>query len=216
MCADISVGDTARNPHDTLVTRALAYELHDPRLLGVGYREALARRCVSVGVSQIDNDVDSLTRRAGTLQGDIYQRTVVDTAFGIHKLLTPAECRLGDDERMLVHVADGRIGFARLRDVRQVTARVPFVDGHHGAGLVASAGCVVQRAVQRVRVGGIGDHGRAVGRCPFGYDEIGTGCGCAIGEEGCRREAILEFSHRFSGFDPKCTKQILNGKTPRG
>ena len=27
-----------------------------------------------------------------------------------------------------------------------------------------------------------GDHGRAVGRCPFGYDEIGTGCGCAIVE----------------------------------
>ena len=73
VCADISVGDTARNPHDTLVTRALAYELHDPRLLGVGYREALARRCVSVGVRQIDYDVDSLTRRAGTLQGDIYQ-----------------------------------------------------------------------------------------------------------------------------------------------
>jgi len=80
---------------------------------------------------------------------------------------------------------------------------------------VFAAGGVVQGAVERVRIGGIGDHGRAVGRCPFGYDEIGTGCGCAIGEEGCRREAILEFSHRFSGFDPKCTKQILNGKTQR-
>ena len=220
---DIAVGDAAGYPYDALagvaalavVLVALADQLHDPRLFGVDDRERLAARGISVGVRQLGDREDRLAGGLGALERDVDQRPVVDQPCRVLQFRAASVGRFADDERMLVHVADGRIGFARLRDVRQVASRVPLVDGQHGPGPEFPAGGVVQGAVERVRIGGIGDHGRAVGRCPFGYDEIGTGCGCAIGEEGCRREAILEFSHRFSGFDPKCTKQILNGKTQR-
>ncbi len=98
--------------------------------------------------------------------------------------------RLADDERMLVHVADGRIGRGDLRNVGQIAPRVPLVDGQHGPGLVAARGGVVECAVELVRVGGVGDHRRAVGRGTARDDEVGAGVGRAVERHGdaCQKQ----------------------------
>ena len=205
---NISVGNAACDPYDALVGVAalavglvsLADQLHDPRFVAVDDRERFAARRIAVGVGQLGDRGDGLAGRLRTLERDVNQRTVVDQSGRVGQFRPAAVCRLADDERMFVHVAHRRVGLAQLGNVGQIASRVPFVDGHHGAGLVASAGCVVQRAVQRVRVGGIGDHGRTVGRGSLGDDEIGAGRCRAVGEYGRCSKAIAEFFHRFLRF----------------
>ena len=217
---DIAVGDAAGYPYDALagvaalavVLETLADQLHDPRFVGVGDRERLTARRVAVGVGQLGDHADGLTRGFGTLQGDVDQRPVVHAARRVLQFGAASVGRLADDERMFVHVADGRPGFADLRDVRQVTARVPFVDGQHRPGLVLAAGGVVQCAVERVGVRRIGDHHRTVGRGTSGDDEIGAGRRRAVCEGGRRCKNQSDFFHAFQVLRPKIRKSRMDSK----
>ena len=218
---DIAVGNAARHPDDAFAgvpalfveLAALADQLHDPRLVRVGDRERLAARRIAVGVGQLGDHADGLAGGPGPLQRNVYQRSVVHAARRVLQFGTASVGRFADDERMLVHVADGRPGLFDLRDVRQVTARVPFVDGQHRPGLVLAAGGVVQRAVERVGVRRIGDHHRTVGRSSSGDDEIGAGRRRAVCAYGCRCKNQSEFFHCFSGFDTKDSKKSDRCKT---
>ena len=220
VCRDAAVGNAAGHPDDAfagvaalaVVLETLADQLHDPRLVGVGDRERLAARRVAVGVGQLGDHADGLTRGFGTLQGDVDQRPVVHAARRVLQFGAASVGRLADDERMFVHVADGRPGFADLRDVRQVTARVPFVDGQHRPGLVLAAGGVVQCAVERVGVRRIGDHHRTVGRGSSGDDEIGAGRRRAVCEGGRRCKNQSDFFHAFQVLRPKIRKSRMDSK----
>ena len=203
---DVAVGDAAGHPDDALagvsslsvVLVPLADELHDPCLLGIGDRERLAARRISVGVGQVDDHADRLAGRACALQGDVDQRAVVDAAGGVDQLRTSAVGRLADDERVFVHVAHGGVRFAELRDVAEVASRVPLVDGEHRPGLVSSAGGVVEGSVERMGVGRVGHHDRTVGRGSLRDDEVGAGRDRAVsgyGGEGCEHQS--EFFHVF-------------------
>ncbi len=185
MARDIAVGDAACDPHDAaagvaapaVVREALADQLHDPRLVAVGDRERFAARGVAVGVGQLDDCADGLACRAGALERDVDQRTVVDAARGVGQLGTAAVGGFGDDERVLVHVADRVERLGRLRYVAEEAARIPVVDGEFGARTVASGRGVVECAVEPVRVGGVGDHDRTVGRGAARDDEVGASLG---------------------------------------
>ena len=217
---DVAVGNAAGHPDDAfagvaalaVVLETLADQLHDPRLVGVGDRERLAARRVAVGVGQLGDHADGLTCGFGTLQGDVDQRPVVHAARRVLQFGAASVGRLADDERMFVHVADGRPGFADLRDVRQVTACVPFVDGQHRPGLVLAAGGVVQCAVERVGVRRIGDHHRTVGRGSSGDDEIGAGRRRAVCEGGRRCKNQSDFFHAFQVLRPKIRKSRMDSK----
>ena len=69
---------------------------------------------------------------------------------------------------------------------------VPVVDGAHGTGLVVGSGLVVQLAVQRVAVGGVGNHCRAVVGGAFGGDEAGAGKCVGSPGEGHADERVAE------------------------
>ena len=215
---DIAVGNAAGHPYDALpgvaalavVLETLADQLHDPRLVGIGDRERFAARRIAVGVGQVNDYADRLAGGLGALQRDVDQRSVVHASRRILQFAAASVGRFADDERMFVHIADGRIGLPDLRDVPQVAARVPFVDGEHRSVLEFAAGGVVQRAVERVGVGRIGDHHRTVGRSSFGDDEIGAGRCRAVCDCGGRCKNQSEFFHCFSGFDTKDTKK--NGR----
>ena len=217
---NIAVGNAAGHPDDAfagvaalaVVLETLADQLHDPHLVGIGDRERLAARRVAVGVGQLGDHADGLTRGFGTLQGDVDQRPVVHAARRVLQFGAASVGRLADDERMFVHVADGRPGFADLRDVRQVTARIPFVDGQHRPGLVLAAGGVVQCAVECVGVRRIGDHHRTVGRSSSGDDEIGAGRRRAVCEGGRRCKNQSDFFHVFQVLRPKIRKSRMDSK----
>ena len=205
-----------------VVLVALADQLHDPRLVGIGDRERFAARRIAVGVGQVNDYADRLAGGLGALQRDVDQRSVVHASRRILQFAAASVGRFADDERMFVHIADGRIGLPDLRDVPEVAARVPFVDGEHRSVLEFAAGGVIQRAVERVGVGRIGDHHRTVGRSSFGDDEIGAGRCRAVCDCGGRCKNQSEFFHCFSGFDTKDTKkngrfqtQIAYGSTKR-
>ena len=107
----------------------------------------------------------------------------------------PAVGRLADDERVFVHVADRGPRAGDLRDVGQVASRVPFVDGQHRPGLVVSGRRVVERPVECVRVGRVGDHHRGVGRGALRDDEVRAGRGRDEGSGGGGREDQKEVFH---------------------
>lgn len=56
-----------------------------------------------------------------------------------------------------------------LRNVSEVAARIPFIDGHHGSRPVALARGIVfvQRPVELVRIGGITYHAEPSVDAPF-------------------------------------------------
>ena len=171
MARNISVGNTACHPDDAFADvvalpvqlASFADEFHDPRLVPVGDREGFAARGVAVGVGQVGDHADRFAGRAGALQGDVDERAVIDPACRVFEDRKPTEGGFGDDERMFVHVTHGLEGLGRLRDFAEVAPRVPFVNRHHRAGLVCARAVLVERPVEGVRVGGIGDHDRSVG-----------------------------------------------------
>ena len=173
MSRDISVGDAACNPYYALALLAASDKLHYPRLVGIGDRERLAARTVSVGVGQIDDDADRLACRACALQRDVNQRTVVYAAVGILQLVAAAEGGFGNDERMFVHVTHGRVCLCRLSYVAYVSSGVPLVHGHRPSR-AARRHVVVETAVELVRVGRVADHDRRVGRGAARDDEVGA------------------------------------------
>ena len=91
---------------------------------------------------------------------------------------------------MLVDVAHYAVGVFHLRNHDEGFAAVPVDNLEHGAGGAGGGAAVVELAVERVAVGGVGDHRGAVLGGAFGEEEIGAGVGgggCQEGhtEEGC-------------------------------
>ena len=180
---DIAVGDAAGYPYDALagvaalavVLVALADQLHDPRLFGVDDRERLAARGISVGVRQLGDREDRLAGGLGALERDVDQRPVVDQPCRVLQFRAASVGRFADDERMLVHVADGRIGFGYLCDFTEVFTGIPFIHGHHRAGWIFCCRMKIEASVQLVRVGCVGNHRRAVLGGPFRYENVRAG-----------------------------------------
>ena len=198
MARHITVGNAARHPHDSLAgvaTLAVRFEtladhLHDPRLVRIGDRKRLAFRRIAVGIGQIGHHADRLARRAGALQRDVDHRTVVHASRRIGQFAAAAVGRFSDDERMFVHVPHRGIGMFHLRDVAQITPRVPLVDGEHFARTEPALRCVelIEAAVQRMRIGGIAHQRRRIGRSAARDDEVGTRSGRGAFEQKERRQ----------------------------
>ena len=76
---------------------------------------------------------------------------------------------------MLVDVAHGLVGLRCLGDAAEGLIGVPFVDGELGAGPPFGCLAEIQLTEEPVGVGGVGDHGGAVGAGAGGYDDVGAG-----------------------------------------
>ncbi len=162
MAAYVAFGNAAGNPHGALVGLSLADKLHHPHLVGIGYGERLARGGIAVVAHKARHHVDGLAGCLGALQGDVYQRAVVDYAAAF-KLGATAPGALGYGEAMLVHIADGGICVGCLGNLAKELAGVPFHHRSHGACGVVGGRLAVQLAVERVAVGGICYDRAAVG-----------------------------------------------------
>ena len=80
-----------------------------------------------------------------------------------------------DSQLVFVHVAYNAVGLGDLRNHDEGRAAVPVDDLEHGAGGIARRAAVVELAVERVTVGGIGDKGTAVGRGTAAHNQVGAG-----------------------------------------
>ena len=185
MAADVAFGHAARHPHGALLA-ALAGDLEDPHLVGVGQRETLAAVGIAVGAHQLVHHLDGLAAVAGTLQGDVDEVAVVD-ALGVALVQggDAAPGGLADGQLVLVDEAHHLVGVRRLRYLDLEPQRTVVVEAQHLAGLVVGGGTVAQLPVARVAVGGIGDEGAAVGAGAARHDEVGAGHGAA-----CDRSAV--------------------------
>ena len=200
MGADGPVGEAPGDPHDALVFRTFADQVHDPRLVLVCDGKGLPFGSVAEFIGQGDDGFDGLPGRRGPLQGDVDQGTVVNPPVLVLQFGTAAPGGFPDDKLALVHVPDRPEGMGDLRDFPEIPVGVPFVDLQQAAGSPVRRGMEIQLSEKIMGVGGIGDHDGSVGAGPFRNDDIGTGfavkgCGkaqnkgCCSGEKG--------FSHRF-------------------
>ena len=181
---DEAVGHQARHPHRAFVAVALADHLEQPHLVRVGDGEGLARAGVAVLRHQVGHHRDGLAGRLRPLQPEPHQAAVVDDGLRVVQLFTPPEGALGDDELVLVHVADDRVRLFGLVDLPEELAGVPLEDVVLRARRELRRGVAVELAVQLVRVGRVGDHRRAVGARALRDEEVGAGaCGLRPGDE---------------------------------
>ena len=214
MGADGAVRDADSHPHDSLLgihavfdVHALADEFHDPGLVLVGDGEGFALGGVTVGVGKVHDDVDGFPGRLGALQGDIDEAAVVDAAFLVLQFRTAAPGGFGDDDLVLVHVADRLVGVRNLFNFADVAVGVPVIDFEHGAGFPVGRRFVVQLAEKAVRVGRIGDQDGAVLGGAARDNDIGTGISVyGTGHDGEHNGQDFEkgFSHRIWAFSIIC------------
>ena len=181
MHADITFRDAECYPNGSFIhivavhhLDALADQLHVPYLVRIGDRKRFAARAITVGVHQVAHHPDRFARGFGPLQGRINQRPVVDDSRRVPQSAT-AERAFGDNQLVLVHVADGRIGFGYLCDFTEVFTGIPFIHGHHRAGWIFCCRMKIEASVQLVRVGCVGNHRRAVLGGPFRYENVRAG-----------------------------------------
>ena len=128
MGANGPVGDAAGHPDDALLhvhavlhVHSLADEFHDPGFALVGNGEGFALGGVAVAVCKFHDDVDGLTGGFCTLERDIDEGAVVDSALLVFKFGTAAPGGLSDDDLVLVHVANGLVGMGNLLYLANVT-----------------------------------------------------------------------------------------------
>ncbi len=205
MGTDVPVGDAAGYPHDAFVRipavhriAPLADHLEDPSLVLVHDRERFAAGGIAVGIGQLHDRGDGFPRRRGSLEGQVDERTVIDSPVGIDQFRPTAVGGFRNDQLSVVHVSYGGIGAGSLRNVAQVAPRIPFVDRYQRPGLVAFARGVVfvEGPVELVRIGRIAHHGRTVGRSPFRDDEVGAG-GCGPRTQGRQQAGCQENFFHF-------------------
>ena len=132
------VRDADRHPDDALLgvdlvadVHPLADEFHDPDLVLVGDCKRLALRGIAIGIGEVHDDPDGLAGGLGPLEGDIDQGAVIDLSQLVFQFAPPAPGRLGDNELVLIHVADGLVGMGHLGDVREIAVGVPVIDFQH-------------------------------------------------------------------------------------
>ena len=200
VAAHIAVRYATGNPHGTLSVfilqflgqvslhggSTLANQLKDPHLVGVADGEALALAAIAIVCHQLGHPVDGLAGILGTLQCHIDQRAIVDALhLVLPALLASAVGRLADGQLVFVHVAHHAVGVSHLRDFKQLASAVPVHQHEHRAGRIVGCLAVVQLAIQRVAVRGIGNHGAAILGSPFCEKEIGTGRGFIAYRKDC-------------------------------
>ena len=183
VCADIAVGDADCHPYGPFLDLTLADNLHYPALFGVCYREGFTVGAVSVFLHQGVEDAYRLAGGLGPLQGYVYEGAVVHHPVGVAEIAA-AEGGLAYYELVLVYVAHRLEGVAELRNFAAVTAAVPVVNREHRPGGPGCGRAEIELSVQLVRIGGIAHYGGAVGRGPFGYDDVGAGENLPPCEEG--------------------------------
>ena len=169
MTAHITVGDADSHPHDAFLgvyaildVHALSDEIHDPGFALVGNGEGLTLRGVAVGVGQVYDDVNGFAGGLGTLQRNVDQGTVVDSASLVYQLRTAFPGGFGNDELVLVHIAHGLVGLRNLFNFSQIPVCVPVVHLQHAAGLPLGGGLVIKLPIEGMGIGGIRDQHRTV------------------------------------------------------
>ena len=195
--ADVAVGNAACHPNGTVFIfifqflgevslygfGAFADELKNPHLVGVADAEALALAVVGIGAQETGKGENGLTGIAGTLEGEVDKAAVINTAFNlVRQLFATAVGGLADGQLALVHVAHHAVGVSHLRNLDEGRAAVPIDNLEHRASGIVGGATVVELTVERVAVGGVGDHGAAILGGTFGEKEIGAGIG-GIGEK---------------------------------
>ena len=158
------VGDTHGYPHGTPAPRALADEVHDPGLVGVGNGEGLATAAIAIFLDQAGHHLDGLAGGLGPFESQLHERTVVDDAGGIDQLGTSAPGRLDDGELVLVHVAQHGISVIHLFDFAQRFVGIPLDNLTHGTLGPVGGRRRGQRPIEGVGVGRIGYQHTPVGR----------------------------------------------------
>ncbi len=186
------VGQAQGHPHSSFTPGAFPYQLHNPHLVGVGYGERLAAAVVAIFLHQRIHHLDGLTSGARPLQGDVNQTAIVHNAGRVHQFGSSSECRLGDAQLVLIHVADNRIGLFHLGYLPQIFARIPLINVERRARRIGSCRVMIQFAIQRIRVGSIGHHRRPVGSGTFSGQKISTS------PSGCRQQQTGSYEKNFS------------------
>ena len=210
MGADGSVGHPHGHPDDTLLridavahVGSLANQFHDPGFVLVRDGKGLSLRGVAVFIGQVHDDLDGLTGRFGTLQGNVDEGTVVYASGLVFQFRTSAPSGLRDDELVLVHVAHGLEGMGNLLYHAQRLIGVPVVNLQGAAGLPVLGGLVVQLSEEGMGIGRIGNQHRAVCRGTAGDDDVGAGTGDGGSQQergGGQHEFQERFFHRILGF----------------
>ena len=132
-------------------------------LLGAGEDAALELPVLEAvalvrGLGELDDGLYGFACRPGALQGHVDQRAVVHDACGVGKLLRASPGGFRYDELVLVHVAHGLVCDGRLGDAAERALGVPFAYAQHASGAECAGGGEVELTVERMGVGGIGDH----------------------------------------------------------
>ena len=189
--ADVAVRNPPGNPDHALAeilsvpeVHTLSDKVHNPGFIPVRNREAFALGGVTIFIDQVHDDLDGLACRTRPLEGDVDEGAVVHHCCGVQKFLPSAPGRLGDDELMLVHVADGLVGVRDLGYAAHRPGGVPFSDVQKGAWLPVSCRMVVELAIKDMGVGCVGDYAGVVLAGSSGDDDVGAGLCAVPGHQG--------------------------------
>ncbi len=172
VCRNAVVGNATRNPNCTFVAHAFANHFQNPNLLRIGYRKRFSAAAVTVLRHKVGHRANGFARIFRSLQGDVNQATVVYQSRGVDQLLATAVSGLANGQLMFVHVAHYVVGLRGFGNLAKIFSCVPIVHWTHGAFGVRGSRVVVERAKQRIRVGRVGYHGRAVDGCVFAHQKI--------------------------------------------
>ena len=144
---------------------------------------ALAAVGIAVGGHKVGHHVDGLAAVAGALQGEVDEVAVVNAlGVALAEGCDSAPGGLAHGELVLVDETYYAVGERGLSDVDLVLEAALVVQAEHFACGMGAAGVEAQLSVAGVAVGGVGDHGAAVGSGPPAEEEIGAcatcrGCG---------------------------------------
>ena len=183
MGADVAIRHAARHPYGAFLPLSFAGDVEEPYLVGVGQREGLAAVGIAVGGHEVGHHADGLAAVAGALQGEIDEVAVVNAlGVALAEGCDSAPGGLAHGELVLVDETYYAVGERGLRDVDLVLEAAVVVKAEHLACGMGAAGVEAQLSVAGVAVGGVGDHGAAVGSGPPAEEEIGAcapcrGCG---------------------------------------
>ncbi len=127
--ADAVVGDSQSHPHGTFAAFALAYYLHNPRLVGVADGDCLAATVISVLVNELRHTADSLAGCGRALQSKTHKAEIVEQALIVDKLQPSVESGFHYGDLLFVHQPHHIVGIFHLLHKLSLVRRSPAVDG---------------------------------------------------------------------------------------
>ena len=203
--ADISVRHSAGHPDYAFVgvpaihhTGSLSYEFHNPHLVPVGNRKALAFGIVSVFICKRDNYLDCLTSACCSFQSYVDKGAIVHNSCGIPEFGTASIGGLGDNQLLFIHIAHSLVGERSFRDASEKFSGIPFHHISECASVVVAPCSEVEFPEELVGVGCVGNQAGPVFAGPLGYENVGAGICCRRKgrNQGCGRSG----DDRFSGI----------------